>query len=149
MTDRGTYREHDGRPAVRFVRTYPHPVERVWAAVSEPDQLAHWFPSKVSIEPRAEGSIEFTGDPYAEDVTGTVLVYEPPHRLAFSWGGDELHFQLEPAEGGCTLTLIDVLDERQAAARNASGWDACLAEFGKLLAGGHVDGPHSNPPQEW
>ena len=39
MTDRGTYVEHDGRPAVRFVRHYPHPAERVWAAVSEPAGL--------------------------------------------------------------------------------------------------------------
>lgn len=36
MTDRGTYVEHEGRPAVRFVRHYRHPAERVWAAVSEP-----------------------------------------------------------------------------------------------------------------
>ncbi|MGH3693962.1 MAG: SRPBCC domain-containing protein [Pseudonocardiaceae bacterium] len=50
--DRGTYLEHDGRPAVRFQRTYPHPIERVWAAVTEPDELSHWFPCAVQIEPR-------------------------------------------------------------------------------------------------
>ena len=36
MTDPGTYVEIDGRPAVRFVRMYPQPVERVWAAIAEP-----------------------------------------------------------------------------------------------------------------
>jgi uncharacterized protein YndB with AHSA1/START domain len=56
--DRGTYIEYDGRPAVRLQRTYPHPVDRVWAAVTEPAELSHWFPFAVQIEPRAGGRIE-------------------------------------------------------------------------------------------
>jgi len=88
MTDRGTYLEYDGRPAVRFVRTYPYPVERVWRAVTEPAELQAWFPSSVRLEPRAGGTIEFTGDPYSTDSTGTILVYEPPHRLAYTWDND-------------------------------------------------------------
>jgi uncharacterized protein YndB with AHSA1/START domain len=47
MTDLGTYVELDGRPAVRFVRTYPQPIERVWQAITTPEGLARWFPSKV------------------------------------------------------------------------------------------------------
>src|SRR5262249_41825335 len=34
-TEYGTYIEYDGRPAVRFVRTYPHPIERVWHAITD------------------------------------------------------------------------------------------------------------------
>lgn len=49
--DLGTYIEHNGRPAVRFERTYAHSVDRVWAAVSDPEELAHWFPSSVEISP--------------------------------------------------------------------------------------------------
>lgn len=58
------------------------------------------------------GTIEFSGDPYTENNrTGTILVFEPPRRLAYTWGNDELHFELEPAgDGGCALTLIDVLE---------------------------------------
>ena len=65
-TDLGSYVEHEGRPAVRFVRTYPHPVERVWRAVSDPAELAHWFPSAVTVEPREGGRITFSDDPYTE-----------------------------------------------------------------------------------
>ena len=61
-SDLGTYVEHGGRPAVRFVRTYPHPVERVWRAVSDPAELAHWFPSAVTLEPREGGRITFSDD---------------------------------------------------------------------------------------
>jgi uncharacterized protein YndB with AHSA1/START domain len=53
--DRVTYIEYDGRPAVRFQCIYSHPIERVWAAVTQPDELSHWFPFAVQIEPKAGG----------------------------------------------------------------------------------------------
>lgn len=150
MTDRGTFIEYDNRPAVRFQRTYPHPVERVWAAVSEPDELAHWFPSSVKVEPLAGGTISFADDPYAESTTGTVLAFEPPRRFAFTWGPDELHLELEPVDAGsCRLTLTNVLAARDTAARNAAGWEVCLAELDKHVAGKTADGPHSDTAVPW
>lgn len=150
--DAGTYLEADGRPAVRFVRTYPHPVERVWAAVTEPDELSRWFPARAEIDLYAGGSVTFTGDPYTEDRKGTVLACDPPRRLAFTWGGDELRFELEPAGPGadhCRLTLINLLEQRNTAARNAAGWDVCLAELDKLMAGQRPDGPHGQTARPW
>ncbi|MDQ1486594.1 MAG: hypothetical protein QOJ62_2287 [Actinomycetota bacterium] len=148
--DLGTYIEYRGRPAVRFQRAYPRPAERVWTAITEPDELAHWFPSNVTIEPRAGGTVEFSGDPNMPATTGRVLIFEPPHRLAFSWGGDELHFQIEPTgDDSCELTLINVLEARDAAARNAAGWSVCLAELDKHLGGISTDGPHSASAEPW
>jgi uncharacterized protein YndB with AHSA1/START domain len=148
--DRGTYIEHQGRPAVRFQRTYEHPIERVWEAVSNPAELAQWFPSAVTIEPRAGGQISFSGDPNAGPSSGTILVFDPPRRLAFTWFGDELHFELEPVGSqGCTFTLINVLAERDSAARNAAGWTVCLGELDKVLEGLPVGGPHSPTAAAW
>jgi uncharacterized protein YndB with AHSA1/START domain len=48
MTNLGSYHDQDGRPSVRLRRHCPHAVDRVWAAVTAPDELAHWFPSSVS-----------------------------------------------------------------------------------------------------
>jgi uncharacterized protein YndB with AHSA1/START domain len=149
-TDRGTYVEHEGRPAARFERHYPHPAERVWAAVSEPGELAHWFPSQVEVEARTGGRITFSGDPHMPPTSGTVLVYDPPRRLAFTWGGDELHLTVEPDGGAaCTLTLVNVLEARDTAARNAAGWAVCLAELDKQLSGGPAEGPHSDTAEPW
>ena len=139
--DLGTYLEHDGRPAVRFERTYAHPIERVWQSVSEPDDLAAWLPSKVSIEPRAGGTITFSGDANIEDSTGVVLVYDPPRRLAFTWGPDELHLELTAVDDGhCRLVLINVLGDRSAASRNAAGWSVCLAALQADLDATPADG---------
>jgi uncharacterized protein YndB with AHSA1/START domain len=142
--DRGTYIEHDGRPAVRFEREYPHSIERVWAAVTRSAELAHWFPSHVTLEPRVGGQVSFSEDPHTGPATGTVLTFEPPHRLAFTWAQDELHLELEQIDGGCRLTFVNVLAERDTAARNASGWDVCLGELDKLLSGATSKGPHSD-----
>lgn len=150
MDDLGSYVEHDGRPAVRFERTYPHPVERVWAAITEPAELARWFPSAVELEPGEGGAVRFSGDPYSEGSTGVVLIWAPPHRLAFTWGPDELHLSVtDVGQGRTRLTLVNVLDDRSAAARNGSGWYVCLGELGKLLAGTGSRGPHSEDAEPW
>jgi uncharacterized protein YndB with AHSA1/START domain len=142
--ERGAYVEIDGRPAVRFERILDHPVDRVWAAISEPAELAHWFPSRVEHEARDGGTIRFSDDPYADGSTGMILAFDPPHRFAFTWGEDEVHLELSSVEPDrCRLVLIDVLDARDAAARNAAGWTVCLDELLKAIAGAPSDGPHS------
>jgi uncharacterized protein YndB with AHSA1/START domain len=148
-SDLGTYIDHEGRPAVRFVRTYPHPIERVWTAVSDPAELRHWFPSAVAYEPRVGGSVSFSGDPYTEGSSGVVLVYEPPRRFSFQWMADELHLTLDPVEEGCRLTLVNVLADRAAAARNGAGWYVCLGELGKHLDDVPSAGPHSAETAPW
>jgi len=84
-TDTGTYLEIEGRPAVRFERVYAHPRDRVWQAVTDPEEMRHWFPSpEVSLETREGGSITLGGDPYTPEArTSKVLVWDPPHRFGF------------------------------------------------------------------
>lgn len=149
MNDPGTYIELDGRPAVRFVRTYGQSIGQVWAAIAEPDQSARWFPSTLTIEPRVGGVVTFTGDPHMPDSSGAVLAYDPPSAVSFTWGADEVHLLLAEAEGGCELTLINVLEEAPAAARNAAGWAVCLSQLRLLLSGEPASGPHSPDAQPW
>jgi uncharacterized protein YndB with AHSA1/START domain len=148
--DLGTYLQYQGRPAVRFVRTYRHPIERVWAAIARPEELAAWFPSAVDFEPGVGSVVKFSDDPNVEGTTGTVLAYEPPRRLSFTWYEDELHLMLEPTGlDSCRLTLVDVLADPETAARSAGGWSVCLAELRKDLDGVHSGGPHSPDAEPW
>ncbi|MFI1466571.1 SRPBCC family protein [Streptomyces wuyuanensis] len=147
--NRGTFIDFQGRPAVRFQRSYPHSAERVWSAVSEPDGLAHWFPSRVRLEPHEGGRIEFSDDPNLPATTGTVLFFEPPHRLAFTWGDDEIHLEVAPEGEGCRLTLTNVLSARDTAARNAAGWSVCLTELDRSLEGAAGSGPHGESAEPW
>ena len=46
----GSFQTIDDRPAVQFERRLSHPIEAVWRAVTEPAELAHWFPGRVEID---------------------------------------------------------------------------------------------------
>ncbi|MFD5405569.1 SRPBCC family protein [Streptomyces griseorubiginosus] len=140
----GTYLTlDDGRPAVRFSRTYDHPADRVWRFVTDAEELAHWFPSRAEIELRPGGTIRFSGDPHMPDSTGRVLAVDEPRHLSFEWGGDELHFDLEELDDERTrFTLTNVLVSADTAARNGAGWEVCLAALDAHARGEH---PESRP----
>ena len=42
-TPTGRIRDDDGRLALVLARSFPAPVEDVWAAVTEPARLARWI----------------------------------------------------------------------------------------------------------
>ncbi|HEX2410255.1 MAG TPA: hypothetical protein VHJ39_03715 [Solirubrobacteraceae bacterium] len=106
----GTLETIDGRPALRFERRNSHSVERVWRALTDPSELAQWFPSGEPVE---------------------VTQSDPPRRLAATWYGDPLTFELRPDGDGSVLVFAD----RDTAARTAAGWDRALARLEALLGG--------------
>ena len=40
----------NGEPELRFERRLRHPIERVWAALTDPRELAAWFPAANATE---------------------------------------------------------------------------------------------------
>jgi uncharacterized protein YndB with AHSA1/START domain len=146
----GSYREIDGRPALVFERRLAHPVGAVWRALTEPEQLRHWFPAAVTVDLREGGAMSFVFEnEELPESSGQVTKLEPPHRFAFSWSGQDLHFDLEPAASGCLLRFTHFLEDRDAAARDAAGWHVCLAHLDRTLAGQAPGAPPSEPTDEW
>jgi uncharacterized protein YndB with AHSA1/START domain len=116
-----------GRWQLRFTRMLRHPPEQVWQAITEPEHLAHWFPTTIEGERAAGARLHFAfpaGQAPAFD--GEMTAYEPPSLIELRWGGDLLGLELRPVEQGTELTLLDVLDELGKAARDAAGWHTCL-----------------------
>ena len=143
----GAYDTIENRPALRFERRLSHSVDAVWGAITEPDELEQWFPSKVEVEalrPGAEMTFRFENMPLdaPSTMTGRVTDLDPPRLFAFYWGGDHLRFQLEPVAGedACTLRLTVLLDSREKAARDAAGWHVCLDRLRRRLAGAEPGG---------
>jgi uncharacterized protein YndB with AHSA1/START domain len=146
----GTYETIDGRPAVRFERRLAHPIERVWRSVTEPGELAHWFPSEVSGELRVGGTLRFSFPGHElPDTEGEVTEFDPPRRLAFWWGPELLRFELEPDGDGTLLRLTHVLSSPEQAARDAAGWHVCLDRLERSLGGEDTTAPGGEPSGEW
>lgn len=138
MTD-GEYLHIDGRPALRFVRDLPHPAARVWTMLTE--GLVEWFPARPAFDGGlvVGAPVRFTFTADGDGGGGTVLAVDPPRRIAFTWEGDELWFDLAESPSGTRLTFTTVLAADDTAARNAAGWEACLAALRARLAGADPD----------
>lgn len=142
----GTLHTIDGRAALRFERQLAHPAEKVWKALTEPSQLGRWFPARVTVDLREGGAIAFAFGEGEIEVPegielpeapgpqeGVVRAYDPPRVFAFTWGGELLHWELQPDSGGCLLIFTHTFDDRRGAARNAAGWHVCLDHLATML----------------
>ena len=126
------------------------PVERVWAALTDPSELTRWFPdvAELDVRPGGDGVFTFDVDGGTVDVQVHVEAVEPMHRFAFRWGsGPELgpghatlvEFTLKPAEGGTQVRLVesgfaalpDAEDRRNG---NIDGWGTKLGQLAAHLA---------------
>jgi uncharacterized protein YndB with AHSA1/START domain len=143
-----SYQLIDDHPTLRFERRIAHPVQAVWRAVTEPAELAHWFPCEVQVELRVGGRMTFvfpqmTLPDGSSTMRGEVTELEPPRRFSFMWGEDHLHFALEPLDGGeaCLLRFVVELDSAGKAARDGAGWHSCLDGLERLLDGDELARP--------
>jgi uncharacterized protein YndB with AHSA1/START domain len=125
----------DGRPAVRVERRYPHPIEKVWRAVTTPEHLGQWFPSPVEVDLRPGGAMRFRAFDGHPGANGTVEVVDRPRRLTFTWGSDRLTFELASDGDGTTFALTHSFDDRYDAPSFATGWELCLAGLRSVLTG--------------
>lgn len=110
-SDEGT-RVAGTRTAEQTVELAASP-ERVWRALTEAAELERWFPLEARVEPGEGGEIymswrnEFAG-------TSRVLAWDPPRRLATSWGewdgeggvSQVTEYRLEAAGDGTRLTVV-------------------------------------------
>ena len=132
----------DGHPVLRFERRLPHPVERVWTALTEPAELAHWFPATIEAELRVGAPIRFRFENAdVEPGTGEIIEFEPPRIFAYRWGESTLRWELVPEGAGCRLLFTHTLGgdppwgDFRSAARHAAGWDVCFDLLEAQLAG--------------
>ena len=139
-----TLTSKDGRTELRMERRLAHSPEKVWRALTEPSELAGWFPAAVEVELRLDGSISFTfpegeGD-FQEDPdnTGAVRAFDPPKLLEYSWGEELLRWELSPTSDGCLLTLTATYDDRPGSASFTSGWLLCFDALDRVLGGSAV-----------
>jgi uncharacterized protein YndB with AHSA1/START domain len=126
----------DGRWQLRFTRTLRHPQERVWRAITEPEHLSHWFPTTVEGERETGAPLRFSfpgGE--APPMEGEMVAFQPESVMELRWGPDVIRIELRPMQDGTELTLLDTLEERGKAARDAAGWHVCLDALEAGLSG--------------
>lgn len=99
---------------VRFERTLAHPIDTVWAALTDPDQLAQWWGhAQVDLMPGGSFVVQWLNtDEHGQGAVlhGTITVLEAPTRLEIA--GDihgTLRFTLRADRGGTVLSFSSTL----------------------------------------
>ena len=144
----------EGRTVLRFERRLAHAPDKVWRAVTEPSELAHWFPAKIeAYELRPGAPIRFGElDPDIAPTPGEVLEADPPKVFAFRWDQDVMRFELSPDADGCRLVFTHALSgsemwgDEKFAAQHSAGWDTCLEMLSVHLAG---ESPDADAMDDW
>ena len=123
----GRLEQRGDRWQLRFTRRLPHPPDKVWRALTDPEHLAAWFPADIEGERAAGAPLRFVfREGEGPPIDGEMLVCDPPATLEFTWGGDVLRFDVRADGDGSVLELVNTFDERGKAARDAAGWHTCL-----------------------
>jgi uncharacterized protein YndB with AHSA1/START domain len=121
---------------LHFRELYPHPIEAVWAAISDSTALAVWLMPN-DFEPRVGKRFTFRRNPtleWRDSIECEVLAIEPPARIVWSWKSSEgsspgrVEIRLRSVEGGTELILdhIGEPDSRRRAGYEA-GWPGKFA----------------------
>jgi uncharacterized protein YndB with AHSA1/START domain len=129
---------------IAFERRLGHPVNAVWAALTDPEALAAWL-GPGTMEPREGGQVSLRTGPGDQlerqrTISGRILAWDPPRVLEHEWiqpGLDisVVRYELEPDTGGTILRLTHRRSVAPGGTGGRAGWHAYLD---RLAA--HLDG---------
>lgn len=136
-----------------LVRELRHPPALVWQALTDPAQLAQWAPFDADRSLGAAGPVRLTavGAPTPQVSETQVTRAEAPRLLEYSWGGNDLRWQLDAQGSGTRLSLWHNIDRRYIA-WGAAGWQICFDVLDRLLEGrpiGRIVGPDAMKLEGW
>ena len=119
-----------------LVRELRHPPAMVWQALTDPAHLSEWAPFDADRNLTSVGPVKLStvGTPAPQVSETTVKRAEAPTLLEYSWGGNDLRWELDPLGSGTRLTLWQNID-RRFISWGAAGWHICFDVLERLLAG--------------
>jgi len=120
-----------------LVRELRHPPAKVWAALTEPEQLREWAPFDANRKLDTAGPVKLStvGTPTPQVSATTVSRAEAPRLLEYDWGGHAMRWVLDPLHNnGTRLTLWHSID-RRFISMGAAGWHICFDVLDLFLGG--------------
>ena len=128
-----------------LVRELRHAPEKVWQALTDPAHLREWAPFVTDASLGTVGSVNLTWVVTGRPQVTTVTRADAPRALEYTWGGNEMRWELEPLGAGTRLTLWTMIN-RRFIAMGAAGWHICFDVLNHLLSGtplGRTVGPEA------
>lgn len=120
-----------------FRQRFQHSIERVWSALTEPDQLRAWAPYTADRDLGSVGPavlITIDSDTPTE-LDGEVLLAEQPRLLEYRWADQVLRWELTEDAAATEVVLRHTITDRTELAMMAAGWHLCLLAADASLGG--------------
>jgi len=132
----------ENRVTLVFVREFRHSPEKVWAALTDANQVAKWAPFGPSrnLTELGDVSLKMNDGSVPEVYASTVKQIVPNQKLEYSWGESVLSWEIAPSATGTTLTLRHTVENPDWINAAAAGWHICL-DIAELLLDGYAIGP--------
>lgn len=142
---------------VTFRRVLRHPIENVWSAITEPEQVAVWFLAKVQRTSEPGGDLVME-HPNGVRATGRVLEWDPPRAYEYEWnlppGPDRplgeasvVRWELDRTEEGTLLVLTHRRLSRPTAEVFSRGLKVLLDRLTAQLDGTPLPSPPWDRPR--
>lgn len=137
VTENPRLTQDNGEWVLILERSLDHPVEDVWAALTQADQIPSWGPFQPDRDLTTTGPVRLAhiDMPEAEERQGDVLEVAAPHLLVLRWGPDILRWELKRTGDKTVLVLHHSFADSQMAPSYAAGWHLCLKGLTGALAG--------------
>lgn len=123
--------------ALIVTREMRHAPEKVWQALTEPEQLREWAPFDADGNLGTAGSrvkLTTVGAPGQQAAETIITRADAPKLLEYMWGGNEMRWELEAMGEGTRLKLWTKID-RRFISWGAAGWHLCFDVLDRLLGG--------------
>lgn len=128
MKDLATFTD---RYTMRYVRTYPHPVDRVWEAITDDEQVTRWMGFPVRFDLRVGGRCRWGAD--ASYFSTEIRRLEPKTLIEHGHSPQDegyMRFELHEHEDGCRLDFTHHFDPAERP------WEEWPHDLGGDLPGG-------------
>ena len=128
----------------------PHPVERVWAALTDPAEFGRWFSQSAHWELREGAAMSMSWDEHGT-APGVIVEVSPMTRFAYRWGSEDrplepgqstlVEWSLAPnGSGGTTLSVLEsgfatLYNGAEQIKDNTSGWAEQFDNIARYLRG--------------
>jgi uncharacterized protein YndB with AHSA1/START domain len=131
------------------------PIERVFSALIDPEQLTQWFPDVVTIEPKLGGKVSFrflkenTKKDNDHEIVGNIVSFIPNKEISYTWNfitepeyrrDTIVRWNLDKLESNKTkLTLIHSGFTKKDTVQyedHSKGWTWHINRLDKLLSSG-------------
>jgi uncharacterized protein YndB with AHSA1/START domain len=151
------------KPKTVYVTYIASTPEKVWEALTRSEfTKQYFFGRSIEIEPHAGGAFILRMPDGRVDVKGTVVTWDPPHRLAVTWLVDWIKdmrdlpeclvsYDIAQAGDAVRLTMTEahqweVPDDLLSGGR--AGWPAILSSLKSVLETGKPLSIKMEPPKE-